>query len=170
MFITAILSFDISSLSSYALHFFFQVFIQVPFILLLLVISLNWRLTNIQYIVLLYTPKIMIYYFLFNNNNLILSKVFQWWYTFGWPYHVEFMYNVYKWYKWYKTHVSVLSLWAPTDYSTMLCKYILEHLLIYYHAYTWLALLHTYYNFCDMVRTINRITFVWRYNYNWQIS
>ena len=37
----------------------------------------------------------------------------------------------------YLTH-AVLSLWSLTDYSTMLCKYILQHLPLYYLEYIFL--------------------------------
>ena len=40
-------------------------------------------------------------------------------------------------YKWYKTH-AVLSPWSLTDYSTMLCKYVLQHLFLYYLEYIYL--------------------------------
>ena len=85
-------------------------------------------LTDMQYIKLLCASMIMIYHFLYNDYySLNLRHAFQWWYSFCWHCHVQYMCNVYMV---YKTRVSVFSLGSPTDYSVMLCKYILQHLLL----------------------------------------
>ena len=130
-----ILYFDISSLSSNVFHF-------IP----------SFNLSYIYLIAARHSSSLMADWHAihraalctdvtFNDYNLISSQVFQWWYCFGWPCHVEYMCNVYKW---YKTH-AVLSPWSPTDYSTMLCEYILQHLLMYYLEYIFLNWLPYWY-------------------------
>ena len=130
-----ILFFDTSSLPSYVLHFISSFNSSYNY----LIAACHFSSLKADWLVIhratLCTDDN------FNDYNLISSQVFQWWYSFSWPCHVEYMCNVYKW---YKTH-AVLSPWSPTDYSTMLCKYILQHLLMYYLEYIFLNWLPYWY-------------------------
>ena len=118
-----ILYFGMSSLSNYVLNF-------IP--------SFNSSSIYLMYAALCTDDT-------FNDYNLISSQVCQRWYSFGWACHVDYMCNVYTW---YQTH-AFLSPWPPTDYSTMLCRYILQYLLLYYLEYiffNWLPYCYILYN------------------------
>ena len=137
------LYFDILSLSSYVLHFIPSFNSSYNYLIATVhssELKADWHAIHSA---ALYTDDN------FNDYNYISSQVFQWWYSIGWPCHIKYICNLYN--KCFKVH-AVLSPCSPTDYSTMLlCKYILQYLLLYYLQdifLNWLSYCYILYYFC----------------------
>ena len=108
-----ILYFDISSLSSYVLHFI-PSFNLSSIYLIFFCSSLPSLKADCHAI----HPAALCTDDNFNDYDLISSQVFQWWYSFGWPCYVKYMCIVYKW---YKTHAA-LSQYSPTGFPTIVMQ------------------------------------------------